>query len=283
MLPGVIDRHVHLGLCELSQLTDGPLVEVHDLGWSPDGLDTLLAQPPAGVTVRVCGRFHAAPGGYPSGREWAPVGSVREVRDAADARAAVAEARRMGSSGIKITLHTEFPLPDDHTLRALVAAAHAAGLPAVVHAEGTGQAERAIGAGADILAHTPWTERLSEQLLHQTAEQGMVWLSSLAIHTGESLAVVLDNARGFLAAGGMLRYGTDMGNGPTPFGGVNGRELELLDEVGLRGDELITAVCGAEREIPADRALWSPHPVPQNATQLNAWLADATRLDYAAT
>ena len=40
--------------------------------------------------------------------------------------------------------------------------AHRLDLPVTRHAQGAGQVERALGAGFDELAHTPWT-RLSER------------------------------------------------------------------------------------------------------------------------
>ncbi|MGV1035156.1 MAG: hydrolase [Microbacteriaceae bacterium] len=275
VLPGVIDHHVHLGLSNLAQLANSAVVEVHDLGWEPGAIAGWQQHPPVGLTVRSCGRFHTAVGGYPSGRSWAPDGSVRDVTSAADAVIAVSEAVAAGSSAIKITLHTELPLLGDHELHALVRAAHDAGLPAVVHAEGPGQAARAIAAGADALAHTPWTERLDDDTLR--AANGMTWLSTLSIHEGDDLERALENARRFVAAGGTLRYGTDMGNGATPVGGVNTREIELLGEAGLNGQALIEAVCGSATEVPVDRTLWAPLPLPDTAPELVSWLSRAER------
>lgn len=275
VLPGVIDRHVHLGLSSLDELRDSAVVEVHDLGWEPTALAHWLAHPPEGLSVSVSGRFHTAPGGYPSGRVWAPEASVRAVHNTEDARLAVAEAVAAGSNAIKITLHTELPLLADAELRALVAAAHAAGLPAIVHAEGPGQVQRAIAAGANALAHTPWTELLDDATVQ--AASGMTWISTLAIHEGADLERALENARRFIAAGGQLHYGTDMGNGATPSGGVNAREIELLGQVGLSGQELIIAVCGSERLIPRHRALHAPLPLPETAAELIDWLQQAKR------
>lgn len=34
VMPGVTDRHVHLGLVDYRCLAGGPVVEVHDLGWA---------------------------------------------------------------------------------------------------------------------------------------------------------------------------------------------------------------------------------------------------------
>ncbi len=54
VLAGVVDHHVHLGLVDHAALAGSPVVEVHDLGWEPEAVLRLRADPPRGVTVR-CG------------------------------------------------------------------------------------------------------------------------------------------------------------------------------------------------------------------------------------
>jgi hypothetical protein len=274
-LPGVVDHHVHLGLVDHVPLRGGPLVEVHDLGWSPAQAATWRRQPPGDVVVRAVGRFHTAPGGYPTGRAWAPADAVRAVVDEADAAAAVAELVRDGFDALKITLHAAMPLLSDGVLLALVRAAHQAGLPALVHAEGPGQAERAIDAGADVLVHAPWTEPLPDPVLARATQ--MTWISTLAIHDEAGRTVAIDNVRRFRAVGGTIVYGTDMGNGPTPVG-PNPTEIRLLEQAGLTGDALLEAVLGPLAAPGPQRTLVSPLPMPQTAADLIAWLASATRL-----
>jgi len=268
-LPGVVDHHVHLGLVDRALLAGSAVVEVHDLGWDPVVAAGWQDRPPAGVSVRFAGRFHTAPGGYPSDRSWAPDGAVRAVTDPTDAAAAVAEAVAYGASAVKIALHTGMPLLPDDVLRALVGAAHGHGLPAVVHAEGEGQAARATDAGADVLVHAPWSERVPDDVLNRGA--AMTWISTLAIHGPTTQAVAIDNIRRFLAIGGRVVYGTDMGNGPTPVG-VNVPEILALGAAGLTGDDLLDAVLGGPP------ALVSPHPRPHTASELVVWLGDAQRL-----
>jgi hypothetical protein len=274
-LPGVVDRHVHLGLVDRALLADGPVAEVHDLGWDPRESTAWAATPPSGVRVRYVGPFHTAPGGYPSGRSWAPDAAVRHVASRRAAAEAVADVAAAGGFAVKVALHAGMALLPDDVLGALVTEAHAAGLPVVVHAEGAGQAGRAVDAGADTLVHVPWTEPLSPQLIARAAH--MTWISTLAIHDRPGQPAgpepALDNARRFVAAGGTLVYGTDMGNGPTPVG-VNEREIELLGEVGLTGEALLRAVLG-----PADApALTGPGPEPRTAAELTAWLRASRRL-----
>lgn len=274
-LPGVVDHHVHLGLVDHHPLRGGPLVEVHDLGWSPAAAAAWRRQPPGDVVVRAVGRFHTAPGGYPSGRAWAPADAVRAVRDEDDAVAAVAELTHDGFDALKITLHSAMPLLSDAVLLALVEAAHDVDLPALVHAEGPGQAERAIDAGADVLVHAPWTEPLSDAVLERATT--MTWISTLAIHDEPARAVAIDNIRRFRARGGTVVYGTDLGNGPAPVG-PNPTEIRLLERAGLTGDALLGAVLGPLAAITPERTLVSPLPVPRSAEDLIAWLASARRL-----
>ncbi|WP_454859926.1 hydrolase [Promicromonospora soli] len=272
-LPGVVDRHVHLGLVDRALLADGPVTEVHDLGWDPREATAWAATPPSGVRVRYVGPFHTAPGGYPTGRSWAPAAAVRPVSSPREAARAVADVAAGGGFAVKVALHAGMVLLPDDVLRALVTEAHAAGLPVLVHAEGAGQAERAIAVGADVLVHVPWTETLSPELIAQAVH--MTWISTLAIHDGPGGRVALDravdNARRFVAAGGTLAYGTDMGNGPTPVG-VNEREIELLGQV-VDGEALRRAVLGP----PDAPALTAPLPVPGTAAELIAWLRASRR------
>ncbi|WP_423463121.1 amidohydrolase family protein [Promicromonospora sp. MS192] len=271
-LPGVVDQHVHLGLVDRGLLAGSAVTEVHDLGWDPREVRSWAAEPPPGVRVRFAGPFHTAPGGYPTGRTWAPEAAVRHVASVPEAGEAVADVVAAGGFAVKVALHAGMDLLLDDVLRALVGAAHAAGLPVLVHAEGAGQAARAVDAGADTLVHVPWTEALPAAVIARATR--MTWISTLAIHDGPGGALdrALSNARRFVAAGGRLVYGTDMGNGPTPVG-VNEREIELLGSV-LTGEALRRAVLGP----PEAPALTAPLPLPETASELIAWLRAATRL-----
>ena len=123
----------------------------------------------------------------------------------------------------------------------------------------------------------PWTEELPAGVIARAAH--MTWISTLAIHdgpggsAGPALAHALANARRFVAAGGRLVYGTDLGNGPAP-AGVNEREIELLGTV-LTGEALRRAVLGPVDAVPA---LAAPLPVPETASDLIAWLDSGRRV-----
>nr|GID86281.1 hypothetical protein Ade03nite_52050 [Actinoplanes derwentensis] len=248
LLPGLVDAHVHSALVDLGTVRAGGIAEVWDLGGVPSevaGLAERGRQAGAGLPrIRFAGPFLIAPGGYPSDRSWAAAGSWREISTAADAGAAVADLATGGASLVKVTAHTGGPQLARPVLEALVTAAHAAGLPAVVHAEGAGTVEAAYTAGADILAHTPWTERIDDTLLRACAQR-MRWISTLDIHgwgdPDPARQVAVDNLRRFIGYGGVVRYGTDLGNGPLP-AGINIREIRLLESAGLTPDAVLTAM-----------------------------------------
>jgi imidazolonepropionase-like amidohydrolase len=254
LLPGLVDAHVHSALVDLDTVRAGGIAEVWDLGGVPATVAELAERAlQAGSTlprIRYAGPFLIAPGGYPSDRSWAPAGSWREISTADCAGSAVADARAAGASLIKVTAHAGGPQLAPPVLKALVEAAHASGLRVVVHAEGAGTVAAAYTAGADVLAHTPWTEPVDDTLLRACAQR-MTWISTLDIHgwggPDPAREVAVGNLRRFVGHGGTVRYGTDLGNGPLP-PGVNAREVRLLQSAGLTPDEVLIAM--TEKDSP---------------------------------
>jgi hypothetical protein len=252
LLPGLVDAHVHSALVDLATVRAGGIASVWDLGGVPSAVEDLAAraaQPGSQLPrIRYAGPFLIAPGGYPSDRAWAPAGSWREIGSAEDAGVAVAGARSAGASLIKVTAHAGGPLLPDGTLRAVVSAAHAAGLEVVAHAEGPGTVASALAAGVDVLAHTPWTERLDDALVRACAAR-MRWISTLDIHgwgdPDQAREIAVGNLRSFLGYGGSVHYGTDLGNGPLP-AGVNVREIGSLLSAGLDAHGVLSAMTDAD-------------------------------------
>ncbi|MBM7821546.1 imidazolonepropionase-like amidohydrolase [Cellulosimicrobium cellulans] len=126
---------------------------------------------------------------------------------------------------------------------------------------------------------------------------GMSWVSTLDVHGwGRATApqdVAIDNVRRFVALGGTVVYGTDLGNGPLP-PGVNARELRALAAAGLDAHALVAALthdAAAERCVPgralrpgtqqssanAAPATWVPGDPPDldDPDAVAAWLACA--------
>ncbi|GLI27565.1 amidohydrolase [Agromyces rhizosphaerae] len=287
-LPPLCDHHVHLALVDLHGIVAGGIASVLDLGGEPAALSR-LADEHHSPQVAYAGAFLTAPGGYPSDRDWAPAGAVRAVRTGrlehhaagrTPAEAAVEEQHSFGASVVKVTLHADDgPVLDPDGLAEVVAAARAAGLPVVAHVQGAGMAERALDAGVDALAHTPWTERLDDALIARAVAAGQRWISSLDIHDrggrGADHAVALDNLARFHAAGGTVLWGTDLGNGDLPLG-VNPREVQGLLDAGLAPADVLAAMIATWPVGPPDGvATWIPGPPPAASDEFAAWLTGA--------
>jgi hypothetical protein len=257
VLPGLVDAHVHSALVDLATVRAGGIAAVWDLGGVPERVAELAARTGAGLPhIRYAGPFLIAPGGYPSDRPWAPAGSWRELRSAGDAGTAVDEARAGGATLIKVTAHAGGPMLPPPVLAAVVTAAHAVELPVVVHAEGPGTVAAAVDSGADLLAHTPWTEALDDGLVRAAAAR-MTWISTLDIHgwgaPTPAQAAAIGNLRRFLGHGGTVRYGTDLGNGPLP-PGINRREIRALQQAGMSPADVLAAMADADQAEPC----WIP-------------------------
>ncbi|WP_210418380.1 amidohydrolase family protein [Agromyces intestinalis] len=294
-LPPLVDHHVHLmlvgpsdgdGVDALARLVDGGLSGVVDLG-AP--LATVAPLRGRGMPrVDVAGPFLTAPGGYPIGRPWAPPGVAREVavveRRAAlpsPVETAVSELRAFGASVVKVALNaTAGPVFDRATLDAIVLSAHAHGLPVVAHVEGDGMSRLAIEAQVDALAHTPFTERLDDELVERAVAQGQRWISTLFVQGyGEAtpdFERAVDNLARFHAAGGEVLYGTDLGNGEQPVG-VHPAELAALVRAGLEASDLIAALTDPWPRAAAVEgvATFVTGAPPTSIGEAPAWLARA--------
>jgi len=257
IFPGFRDAHVHLGLADASALRAGGIAVVHDFGWEleaatrwlkEDVRDGNVSLGSAFPEVRIAGQLLTVPGGYPTASGWAPPGACREIAALDEVPDAVSAQLAAGASFIKVALNSEVgPVFDDTTLKAIVEYAHTRGVTVAAHAQGMGQATRALDAGVDLLAHAPWSEHLSDDVIAAMASR-MAWVSTLDIHGWGSFTrdftTANDNVRRFHAAGGDIRYGTDLGNGPLP-AGINERELLALEHAGLGLDALAAAIAPA--------------------------------------
>jgi hypothetical protein len=249
------DAHVHLGLVDREAVAASVLGRVVDLGGDPTGPQT-CGGGPVPLRIERAGPFLTAPGGYPSDRGWADPAWVREIADVSAAGRAIDEVAAAGATWAKIASNsTAGATFSDDMLARLVDLATRRGLTVVVHAEGAGEAARALAAGAAHLAHTPFTEGLSRADIAAHAER-MTWISTLAIHPPRSAerANAVENVAAFHAAGGRVRYGTDMGNGPTP-AGLNLAELDALRDAGLTTSDLLVALDLADPRDPASRLM----------------------------
>jgi imidazolonepropionase-like amidohydrolase len=271
LMPGVVDRHVHIAMSDPTAVVLRGVTAVRDLGWTPDVVRSLAeaSESPSfnGPLIRAVGPILTCAGGYPTRAGWAPAGTGVEVTGAEEASAAVG--RILDSNGIpvvKVALNAEAgPTLTDHELLAICDAAHAREAIVTVHAEGKGQVERALGAGVDEFAHCPWSEHLAEDLIENMARRTRI-VSTLDMHSHGSntpeLTVALDNLRRFLLAGGVVTYGTDLGNGAIP-PGVHPGEVWHLFRAGLSPEGILRAVTFRPLEPgePADLIALGSNPL----------------------
>lgn len=271
LMPGVADRHVHIRLSDPGAVLLGGVTAVRDLGWVPEDIFALAdaSELPSfnGPLIRAAGPMLTGPGGYPAGERWAPEGLSRELTGPEDAANAVDELAGMGAAAIKVALNADAgPTPSDAELAAVVEAAHRRELPVTAHVQGRGQAERAVGAGIDEFAHTPWSERLSGDLVSAAARTSRIVSTLDILSFGEvtaELRTACDNLVRFRAAGGTVAYGTDLGNGSIP-PGIHVREALLLHEiVRMTPEEVLVAMTAGPIQAggPADLVLLGSDPL----------------------
>jgi imidazolonepropionase-like amidohydrolase len=250
VMPGVVDRHVHIGLADPPAVVAGGTTAVRDLGWPPRVVHPLAAasEDPAfdGPYVRAVGPILTCPGGYPTRAGWAPQGTGLEVRGPEQAAAQAAQVLREGTAGaVKVALNADAgPVLDDGELAAICDAAHRTDAIVTAHVQGAGQAARALAAGVDEFAHCPWSERLPDDLIREAAARMRI-VSTLDIHSygGDTpeLRIAVDNLRRFVRAGGRVAYGTDLGNGPLPAGIHHGEAVHLA-RAGLPPEAILDAM-----------------------------------------
>jgi imidazolonepropionase-like amidohydrolase len=249
VMPGVVDRHVHVAMSDPGAVVAGGCTAVRDLAWVPDTIFSLAEASEApsfnGPLIRCAGPMITAPGGYPMRAEWAPPGVGVEVRGAEHAAETARHLLVRGAAVLKVALNSEAgPTLEDDELVAVCDAAHEAGTIVTAHCQGRGQAKRALGAGVDELAHTPWSERLGEDLIRTLAKRMRI-VSTLDIHSfGQDtpeLRTASDNLSRFVAAGGRVAYGTDLGNGPIP-PGIHVGEAWHLARAGIGPEGILEAM-----------------------------------------
>ena len=271
VMPGAVDRHVHIALADPRAVVRGGVIAVRDLGWPPGEVFPLAdaSETPSfdGPLIRAVGPILTCADGYPTRAGWAAPGTGLEVRGADEAAAATVEVlSRNDLRVVKVALNADAgPTLSDQELLAICDTAHAQGAIVTVHAQGGGQAERAVGAGADEFAHCPWSERLPDDLIETMAARTRI-VSTLDIHSyGAStpeLTVALANLRRFLLAGGSVAYGTDLGNGPIP-PGIHPGEVALLFRAGLSPEGILRALTFRPLEPgePADLVVLGQNPL----------------------
>ncbi|MBI5552383.1 MAG: amidohydrolase family protein [Desulfobacterales bacterium] len=153
--------------------------------------------------------------------------------------------------------HQGPPLFSQDQLQAMVAAAHAAGRPVMVHANGESAVRMALAAGCDSIEHGYF---MGPENLRRMAEMGIVWVPTLipmaALSQAEGLTVAqrdvarrttehqLAQVRQAQALGVVMALGTDAGSQGVDHGAAVRRELQLLVMAGLRMEAAIACATG---------------------------------------
>jgi imidazolonepropionase-like amidohydrolase len=245
LIPGFIDAHVHIALADPHAIAAGGVTTVRDLGWIPEEIWPLVAGSRSprwdGPGVVAAGQMLTVAGGYPTRAAWAPAGVGRAV-GGGEAVAAVAEQAERGATIIKVALNAEAgPTLSRSLLKEIVSAAHDEGLRVTAHVTGLDELRKATDAGVDELAHMLMSEeRIPDELIGAMVAAQMTVVPTLSIRFGRDLKTAIDNLKRFIAAGGRILYGTDLGNsGPEP--GIDARELDGLERAGLSAREIIAS------------------------------------------
>ncbi|MDQ3951505.1 MAG: amidohydrolase family protein, partial [Actinomycetota bacterium] len=238
LIPGFVDAHVHIGFADPGEVLRRGVTTVRDLGWPPGDVFPLARASAApgfdGPLILAAGPIVTAPGGYPTRAAWAPAGTGNEVAGPDEARAAAREIAAAGAAVVKFSLNPPVgPVLDRATLRALVRAAHEAGLKSTGHVYGVAELDKALDCGADELAHMLMSEEeISAPQVRRMVEADMTVVPTLSIRFGRDREMAIANLARFRAAGGSVVYGTDLGNeGPVP--GIDRTEVLALAEAGL--------------------------------------------------
>lgn len=293
LLPGLIDTHQHLVFDGNGSLEDqvagrsdlelrdrarlnarralaAGITTIRDLG--DRGFVTLeLRGAPDLPTILAAGPPLTAAGGHC----WFLGG---ECRDDEALLAAVAERRRRGCDVVKImvtggALTPNFPIWASQftadQVAAVVAAAHASGLPVAAHCHGPEGTMHAVDAGVDTIEHCSFLAdngrcEPDDVLVERIAASGIpvsATLGRLAGHTApplveENLHRIRDALRRLRASGATIAVGTDAGISAGKPHDVLAHACDDLAGLGLDGAEILTTltttaarVCGlAERK-----------------------------------
>jgi imidazolonepropionase-like amidohydrolase len=270
LMPGVVDRHVHIGLSDPMAVVSGGVTAVRDLAWPSEAIFSLAeaSESPSfkGPLIRCAGPMITCPGGYPTRSSWAPAGTGIEVRGPDEAAEAARRLLGLGAVVLKVALNTDAgPTLSDEELLAVCDVAHEAETPVTAHCQGRGQAQRALGAGVDELAHCPWSERLSDEIVRAMAKRMRI-VSTLDIHSHgrdtPEVRTALDNLRRFITEGGDVAYGTDLGNGPIP-AGIHVGEAWHLYRAGMPAENILRALTHRPlaHDEPADLVVLGGNPL----------------------
>lgn len=245
VVPGFIDAHVHIGFAAPHDVVSRGVTTVRDLGWPERAIHTMIARSQHDVgwpLILAAGPIFTAPGGYPTRAAWAPVGTGLEITSADHGRDEVRRCHDEGSCAIKVALEPAAgPVLPAATLAAIVGEAHAAGLKVTGHVNDVAHVRIGLDAGIDELAHMILSdEEMPGDLVEELVSRDVAMVPTLSIWPRRRSRRAVSNLRSFVAAGGRVLYGTDLGNsGPRP--GIDRTEVERMEAAGMSVDAIVRA------------------------------------------
>jgi imidazolonepropionase-like amidohydrolase len=279
LLPGLIDAHVHVDDAgQLEELLSHGVTTAFDMANSRPEVTASLRSRPGLPQLLGAGLPASAPGGVHTKKMGFPADSA--VQDPDDAARFVADRVRDHSDYIKIIV--EDPrMPGTAALspeiiRALVVAAHAAGLIVVAHAVTSTAMNFAADAGVDVITHAPVNRAITAQEAAELVKRGAALLPTLTMLQGTAGVVnsgrmfrllrrlriappvEYSNARASVAvakaAGLPILAGTDANNDPgapwnPKFGSSLHDEFELLVDAGLTPVEVVVAATSTPARV----------------------------------
>lgn len=254
VLPGFIDSHVHIGLAEPRDVLRRGVTTVRDLAWPLDRISAMARDSKKvgrdGPLILAAGPMLTVDGGYPITAAWAPERTGIAVTSTAHAREIVDALVAAGVSVIKVALNPPAGevLPTA-VLMEIVATAHGHGMKVTGHIHGLAELKKALDSGIDELAHMLMSrESIPESAIARMVSAGVAIVPTLSIFPRRDLPVAVDNLTRFVAAGGRVIYGTDLGNeGPGP--GIDESEVTRMASAGLTVTDII-------RSATVDAAEW---------------------------
>lgn len=244
LMPGYIDTHCHVTSCSyLTAMRANGITTALDMGTFP--VSAVTACRAEGVTdIYGTGAAGTVNGTAISKIPGFPQDSFLVSPEAA--RKFVANRIQEGASWIKVFLDALGP--DEETLSAVVAAAHAAGIKVVTHAPTYADYSEAQTAGADIPCHVPLDNPLDAASIqnltsaHRHVVPTLIMMQSVVNNTRAPYTAYTTAAEGSVAAmnaaGVSIAVGTDANTSPyvpanPPFGTSFHEELALLVAAGL--------------------------------------------------
>lgn len=254
VIPGFIDAHVHIGLADPSEVLRRGVTTVRDLAWPLDRISELARRSKDrdfdGPLILTAGPMLTVEGGYPITARWAPAGTGLAIRSLEDAAEAVARLVDEGVSIIKVALNPPAGNVLDADLLARVCdEAHTHERLVTAHIYGLGELDKALDAGIDELAHMLMSpETLPEDTIMRLVENHIRVVPTLAVFPRDQVEIAIDNVARFVARGGNVVYGTDLGNdGPQP--GIDALEVTRMSAAGIPVLDIV-------RSATVDAAWW---------------------------